>query len=103
MFTYVIGLQAEREGYNGVRYFGMEFWGQGVESIEEGERVARQAAEKHACSSLFETGRFRLQVRKSCQTCKVTGIKPGTKKKKCQTCSGWGGTDVAEFVFEVSR
>ena len=98
MFQFVFGVTAERKAYNGGSYFGHEGFGQGADSVEDAEAKA-QAYLSKVYASTFETGRYKLSVRKPCRSCAVTGVKAGCKRKKCPDCEGRGTTDVFESIF----
>ena len=103
MFQYVFGLTAEHTTYAGKAYFGMEFFGEGADTLEDAEAKALRVATSRVANkvSRFETGRFRISVRKPCASCKITGIKAGCRRKACPDCKGRGTTDVAEHIFTV--
>jgi len=101
MFQFVFGLSAERISYYGAKFFGQEFFGAGADSVESAIEDAARVAASYAKTAQYETGRFRVSVRKPCRTCKVTGIKPGCKRKACVDCAGRGTTDVAEYRFSA--
>lgn len=77
-------------------------WGSGysfgatseAEALALAERALPGQLERHRGGVCIEIARF-------CETCKVTGIKPGCKRKKCLDCAGRGL--VGRYGFPVLK
>ena len=99
---YVFSVHPERKAYPATApcYFGMDSYGCGVDSVEEARECAARYVATYQLFPHSETGRFRVVVKRPCDTCRVTGIKPGCKRKACPTCDGRGTTEHATFEIE---
>ena len=107
MMNYIFNVAPQKVYYNGTTGFTPETFGTGAMTLEECEAIARKYARRSHDGSVqaglgaIYTGWFKVEVRKPCATCRVSGIKPGYKRKKCETCEGRGAVEVHTFVFNA--
>ena len=114
-FPFLVSIVQEQVSYFGVVYE-RELLGFGCRTAEEREvEVAKVLARENARlypalavkgGPSFEPGtmvtrKHRAVFRESCEVCKVTGVKPGCKRKKCEACGGVGsvGTEPPARMF----
>lgn len=87
---YGVSIRIEREAFNGVRYVD-EFSGVGYgDNGSLSDVIARAKARADSWTLRAFEVRAVFEVYEHCEVCKVTGIKPGCKRKKCPACFGMG-------------
>jgi DnaJ-class molecular chaperone len=106
--AYVFSVEAECIGYpSHVRYFSSHgCYGAGGSSVEEVMEAAVKSAKIHKSASgeryaFSYSGKYRVIVKNPCSVCKVSGVKPGCKKKKCEACLGEGVFVLGAKQFEI--
>lgn len=73
-----------------------EVYGFGAQTVDEGLAEARRAINGWLRAwPLLRT--FRAEFYRFCAVCKLSGIKPGCKRKPCEACKGTGRVDVTDM------